>query len=98
MTRIAFIAALLAASLSACVDTREVNMRNDPDFQAGYAAGCSAATTAGADYRKGPWRDEGMYQSNEAYRHGWGTGYSTCRNPNTPAPGANPVPSPSPGH
>jgi hypothetical protein len=98
MTRIALISLVLAATLSACATQQEENLRNDPDFQAGYGAGCAAATTAGADYRRGPSRDENMYKTNEAYRHGWGTGYSTCRNANTPAPGGNPVPSPSPGH
>jgi len=91
-----FAALLLAASLSACAEDNP-NLRNDPDFQAGYAAGCAAATTAGADYRRGPTRDEDLYKSSQTYRHGWGTGYSACRTPNTPAPGGNPVPSPNPG-
>lgn len=96
MNRIAF-ALILAAALSACTG-ENANLRNDPDFQSGYAAGCAAATTAGADYRRGPTRDEDLYANSAAYRHGWGTGYSSCRTPGSPEPGGNPVPSPNPGH
>jgi hypothetical protein len=91
-----FAAIALAAFLLACAGEKQ-NLRDDPDFQAGYAAGCAAATTAGADFRRGPVKDEDMYANSEPYRHGWGTGYSACRGPNTPAPGGNPVPSPNPG-
>lgn len=97
MTRIAA-ALALAVLLSACAGEEHQNDREDPDFQAGYAAGCSAATTAGADFRRGPVRDQDMYDNNDLYRHGWGSGYASCRTPGTPAPGANPVPSPSPGY
>lgn len=91
------IALIFAAALSSCAG-ENANMRNDPDFQAGYAAGCAAATTAGADYRRGPRKDEDLYANSEAYRHGWGTGYSSCRTPGSPEPGGSPVPSPNPGH
>ncbi len=96
MNRIAALA--LAALLSACAGEENQNNRNNPDFEAGYGAGCSAATIAGADYRRGPVRDKDLYDNNDAYRQGWGSGYSACRTPGTPAPGASPVPSPSPGH
>lgn len=97
MTRFA-LPLILAVSLSACAGEGRADLRNDPDFQTGYASGCAAANAAGADFRRGPRKDDELYANSEAYRHGWGTGYSACRTPGSPEPGGNPVPSPNPGH
>lgn len=91
----------LAAVLSACATPEDQAVRNDPNFQAGYSAGCSAAVDQGASYREGPKRDENLYENDVAYRRGWGSGYASCRRTMTPSgtePSSNPVPSPSPGH
>src|SRR3954466_11291809 len=56
-----------------------------PDFRAGYSDGCAAATATGANPREGPYRDETLYQASQAYRSGWGNGYSLCRREGTGA-------------
>ena len=95
---------VLAASVVAgCIlfpSAKERAMRNTPSFKEGYGDGCAAASTGSANYREGPYRDEALYQSDAAYRAGWGNGYQSCR----PAqdmnnlPGTNQVPQPIPSH
>ena len=63
--------------LAACTSAA---LRKSPDFQAGYSDGCASASLQGANKRSaGPTRDDGAYQSNKAYRSGWGSGFGACR-------------------
>jgi hypothetical protein len=95
---------VLAASLvSGCIffpSARDKALRNTPSFKEGYSDGCAAATTQSSNYREGPYKDQVLYQSDEAYRTGWGNGYQTCRSPQNlgQMPGSNPVPTPLPPH
>jgi len=102
MTRYLPLAVLALASLvSACASREDRAVRDDPNFQAGYSAGCSAATTESANYREGPTRDENLYKNDEAYRRGWGNGYTTCQRTLTPPNRGDTgsiIPDHSPGH
>ena len=75
-------------------------MRNSQPYQVGYSDGCAAANAAGASFRYGPVRNKEAFRTNKAYRAGWNTGYSACRQPmqrqNTNP--MNPIPEPIPGH
>jgi len=75
-------------------------LRATPSFKEGYSDGCAAATTQSSNYREGPYKDQALYQSDEAYRAGWGNGYQACRPQQNQGltPGSNPVPQPIPGH
>jgi hypothetical protein len=93
---IAWIAA--AAVLGGCVlfpSAHDRALRKSPAFQDGYSDGCAAATTRGANYREGPFRDEQLYKTDAAYRAGWSNGFQTCRSPaESPAQSTSPVPEP----
>jgi hypothetical protein len=46
-------------------------------------------------------RDDQLYESNKAYRAGWGAGFGACRSytpQNMPAPDAGPLRDPQPGN
>jgi hypothetical protein len=103
-TSVSVVLVILAASLaSGCIffpSARDRALRNTPSFKEGYGDGCAAATTQSSNYREGPYKDQALYQSDQAYRAGWGNGYQTCRAPQNlgQAPGTNPVPTPLPPH
>jgi|HubBroStandDraft_2_1064218.scaffolds.fasta_scaffold1064752_1 hypothetical protein len=95
--------ALVASLVSGCIffpSAKDRALRNTPSFKEGYSDGCAAATTQSSNYREGPYKDQALYQSDQAYRAGWGNGYQTCRSPQDlgQTPGANPVPQPLPPH
>ena len=87
------------ASCGLFPSARDRAMRHSPSFQEGYSDGCAAASAQGSNYRKGPYRDEALYQSDEGYRAGWSNGFQTCRPipSNGSVPGANPFPAPGSG-
>jgi hypothetical protein len=92
---------LVSVVAAGCIfpSARDKALRRTPSFRAGYSDGCAAATAQGSNYREGPYRDEALYQSDEAYRAGWSNGFGTCRPAqpgNSPLPGASPIPSPIP--
>ena len=95
---------VLAANLaSGCIffpSAKDRALRNTPSFKEGYGDGCAAATTQSSNYREGPYKDQALYQSDQAYRAGWGNGYQSCRSPQdmNRMPGQNPVPEPLPPH
>jgi hypothetical protein len=95
---------VLAGSLATgCIlfpSAKDRAMRNNPSFKEGYGDGCAAASTQSSNYREGPYKDQALYQSDQAYRAGWGNGYQSCRSPQDlgQAPGTNPVPQPLPPH
>ena len=63
--------------LAACTSAA---LRKSPDFKAGYSDGCASASMQGANKREtGFTRDDSAYQSNKAYRSGWGSGFGACR-------------------
>jgi hypothetical protein len=63
--------------LAACTSAA---LRKSPDFKAGYSDGCASASMQGANKRESGFsRDESAYQSNKAYRAGWGSGFGACR-------------------
>ncbi|MBV9571477.1 MAG: hypothetical protein JO056_09580 [Alphaproteobacteria bacterium] len=55
-------------------------MQKTPNYRAGYDDGCAAASTMGANPRGQPYRDDALYESDQAYRAGWSSGFATCRN------------------
>ena len=63
---------VLAASLvSGCIffpSAKDKALRKTPSFKEGYSDGCAAATTQSSNYREGPYKDQVLYQSDEAYR------------------------------
>jgi hypothetical protein len=75
--------------------------QKSPNFRAGYNDGCAAASTMGSNPREGPYRDEALYKASQAYRAGWGNGYSLCRREGVGAEPDSPLDSsvlnPSPG-
>ncbi len=93
---------LVSVVAAGCIffpSARDKALRRTPSFRAGYSDGCAAASAQGSNYRAGPYRDEALYQSDEAYRAGWSNGFETCRPAqpgNNPLPGASPIPSPIP--
>jgi hypothetical protein len=95
-----FAAIALTSLVSACASKEDRAIRSDPDFEAGYSAGCAAASTESANYREGPKRDDELYKNDEAYRRGWGNGYSTCKRSLTPPnrSGGSIIHDPSPGN
>jgi hypothetical protein len=101
-TPISLALVVLAASLvSGCIffpSAKDKALRKTPSFKEGYSDGCAAATTQSSNYREGPYKDQALYQSDQAYRAGWGNGYQTCRAPQNlgQVPGTNPVPTPLP--
>lgn len=79
-------------------DAGDKAVRNSPSFKEGYEDGCAAATYQG--FRDRPVGDKGLYASDQTYRAGYGSGFSTCRQTNTEpgaGPGDNPINLPGPG-
>lgn len=80
---------LLAPLLASCAlfESRQTRaMRATPDYKAGYSDGCATAGSASANPRaETGMRDDQAYDSNAAYRMGWGEGFGACR-PMTQAP------------
>jgi hypothetical protein len=79
---------ILCLPLLGCASSAE---SRSPDFKAGYSDGCASANLQGADKRDSSLtRDDAAYQTNKAYRAGWGSGLGACRRmdePQTPASG-----------
>jgi hypothetical protein len=94
------LAAIVAAGCVLFPSARDKALRHSPSFKEGYSDGCAAASAAGSNYRAGPYRDDALYQSDEAYRAGWSNGMQTCRltQSNGSLPGGNPIGTPIPGH
>ena len=84
-TSVSMVLVVLAASLvSGCIffpSAKDKALRKTPSFKEGYSDGCAAASTQSSNYREGPYKDQALYQSDQAYRAGWGNGYQTCRAP-----------------
>ena len=104
MNRFRVFAAGPLLALSACglfPNAQERAVQKSPNFRAGYTDGCAAASTSGANYREGAYRDDALYQTSAAYRSGWGNGFSVCRGEGTPAEPGSPLNSsvlnPTPG-
>lgn len=78
--------ALLAAglSLSGCAgdDTK------DPDYQAGYSAGCGTGTGYVPGNASTVIRDPDLWRTSKPYRAGWKAGFNACRVSTSNAPGA----------
>jgi hypothetical protein len=73
------VAAISLASCAIFGGPADRAIRRSPSFQAGYADGCAAANNKSANFRDGPSADQGMYDTDQVYRHGWANGYQTCR-------------------
>src|SRR5437763_665720 len=71
--------ALALAGCGLFPSAAERAVQKSPNFRAGYSDGCAAASATGANPREGAYRDEALYKSSQAYRAGWGNGYSLCR-------------------
>jgi hypothetical protein len=95
------ISSLVLAGCAAFDGPGDKAVRTSPSFKAGYEDGCAAATYQGADLRDRPVGDKDLYANDEAYRAGYGSGFSICRRTNMQpgtGPGDNPVNLPGPGH
>ena len=99
---LALTGALAFAACGLFPSAAERAVQKSPDFRAGYSDGCAAASATGANPREGPYRDEALYKASQAYRAGWGNGYSLCRREGVGAERSSPLDSsvlnPSPGH
>lgn len=87
MVKLARVVIPMALALSGCsVMGADPAMQKNPNYRAGYDDGCAAASTMGANPREAPFRDEDLYKGDEAYRAGWSSGFSTCRDQTTGSP------------
>jgi hypothetical protein len=96
-----FVLALVLPALSACSMLEGPQNRaieRSPNFKDGYSDGCETANAGTADMNEhNVYRDEGLYQTDRAYRTGWGAGYTACAPARTPTlPQQDPIPDPSP--
>src|SRR4051794_33696304 len=82
---------LVLAGCGLFPNAQERAVQKSPNFRAGYSDGCAAASTTGANYREGAYRDEAMYKTSAAYRAGWGNGFSVCRGEGTAAEPGSPL-------
>lgn len=71
------IAGLGALLLTGCLSAPS-KYQDDPQYQAGYSAGCSAGTVYEPGFPDTLERDEVRFKSNESYRAGWNSGFSAC--------------------
>lgn len=71
-----FVAAVTPLLLSACVSSK---YEKDPMYDAGFSDGCSTGTARSqGGPPSNPVRDDKDWQSSEAYRAGWKSGYGSC--------------------
>ena len=95
---------LSALMLTGCMfyETKATRtLRHDPNFRLGYNDGCATATNEGANMRRGDTiRDDVLYDSDKAYRVGWGNGHSACQRlaPTNQSQGVLPDANPGVGH
>jgi len=74
-----FFFVVLLAGLGACAT--ESKYADEPQYNAGYSAGCASGAQASGSNRAIPSsidRDEQLYKSDKAYRAGWNAGYHAC--------------------
>jgi len=92
----------LMFALAGCASPQERVEARTPAFHQGYDDGCAAASATGVNPRENPYRDEALYKADHAYRAGWSSGFSSCRNMgnnNSPeSPLDSRIMNPSPGH
>ena len=94
MFRVSVSAILFSLALSGCglfSTPAERAVQKSPNFRAGYSDGCAAASTTGANYRAGAYRDEALFKTSAAYRAGWGNGFSVCRRDGSGATPGSPL-------
>jgi len=72
-------AVALALLLAGCSGGRKMMMERSPDYEAGYADGCSSAAASGPGIPRTPKRNEMVYAANPDYRRGWNSGSVQCR-------------------
>jgi hypothetical protein len=93
--------AVAALALSGCMffeSAADRDMQKRPNFRAGYADGCATANAEGSDMRRGDTvRDDALYESDKAYRAGWASGHSACRNSAPMGQTNGPLSDPNPG-
>jgi hypothetical protein len=76
-----FALALAAISLTACATSE---YEKDPLYDAGFQDGCATGTARNPGTPAGnPVRDQDLWDSSDAYRAGWRSGYGSCA-PSTP--------------
>jgi hypothetical protein len=76
-------------------------LRHEPNFRLGYNDGCATATNEGANMRRGDLiRDDALFDTDQAYRVGWGNGHSACERlaPTNQSRGVLPDANPGVGH
>lgn len=98
--RTAMLMVAIPVFVAGCASSN-ASLRNSPAFREGYEDGCAAATNAGADLRGRAGGDRQLYQSNEAYRAGYGNGLALCRRSDLDSamtPQNGPIGLPGPGH
>ena len=69
---------LLALCLMAPACSSDDDLQRNPQYQAGYSAGCQTAHTRVEGFDKTIHRDETMFDASPAYRAGWRSGLSNC--------------------
>ncbi len=71
-----FALAILAVALGACGGNK---YEEDPLYDAGFSDGCATGTarSPGTPVTK-PVRDQNLWDTSDAYRAGWKSGYGAC--------------------
>ncbi|MAN60830.1 MAG: hypothetical protein CMI60_02675 [Parvibaculum sp.] len=73
-----FVLLVAALGLSACAFERDPQLLQDPLYKAGHADGCQSAHTEVSGFDETIQRNKALYETEAAYRTGWGDGYGSC--------------------
>ena len=69
---------MLVLALGACAFERDPDILSSPSYKLGYSDGCRTAHTRVAGIKETIHRNKVMYETEDAYRMGWGDGYAGC--------------------
>jgi len=75
---IAGFALFLTLTLSGCGAGIDPIVAESPEYHSGYTDGCITANDRQNGYGSKVTRDLATYESSEAYRTGWRSGYGAC--------------------
>ncbi|MCR9240292.1 MAG: hypothetical protein NXH87_02845 [Rhodobiaceae bacterium] len=67
-----------ALGLAACAFERDPQLLQNPLYKAGHSDGCQSSHTQVSGFDETIHRNKALYESEAAYRIGWGDGYGSC--------------------
>lgn len=56
----------------------DTSVRDDPNYSIGYNDGCQTGNARVTGFVSTIRRDDGLFESSDAYQSGWKEGYSAC--------------------